>query len=112
LAFDALTYSLDFPDMAVVNCAHTIEHIRHIMAPGRDRKVGWEIMRNTLNIDKDYLESVSKTSVGPRHGDFSPEFLNSNARIRAWTVMNRYLEFRKRGGKDALPLSEFPLLEQ
>jgi hypothetical protein len=109
-ALDALTYSLDFPEMAAVNCARTIEHIRHMVAPGKDRKSGWRIMQNTLNIGQNYLESVSQTSVGPRHGDFSPDLLHSDVRRKTWIVMNRYLEFRKRGGTGALPLSVFPLL--
>jgi hypothetical protein len=30
---------------------------------------------------------------------------------RSWIVMNRFLEFKKRGD-EALPLSDFPLLDQ
>lgn len=111
LALDALTYSLDFPDMAIVNCARAIEHIRNMIAPDEDRKIAWQIMRETLNIGQNYLEPLSKASAGPRHGDFRTDLLKAgDARRRAWRVMNRYLEFRKRGGPDALPLSEFPLL--
>ena len=29
---------------------------------------------------------------------------------RAWTIMNRYFEFMKRGGEQPLPKAEFPTL--
>jgi hypothetical protein len=96
---------------SLVNCARSIEGIRQAMAPTSDRKVGWKMLRDNLNLSQDFLGFVTDSSIRPRHGDpldipFS--VINESIR-RSWMVMNRFLEFKKRGDQN-LPLSEFPFL--
>jgi len=69
-------------------------------------------MRQYLNIDHAYLKFITDVSTAPRHGkrvgatsqkDFDETI------TRSWVVMNRFLEYKKRGDKQ-LPLAAFPLL--
>lgn len=68
-------------------------------------------MREALNLHEDYLSFITDQSKGPRHGDIKGGgFLEIRDTIqRSWTVMNRFLEFKKRGD-NRLPLADFPLL--
>jgi hypothetical protein len=96
-----------------VNCARAIEAIREAMAPANDRKIGWQVMRDNLNVSQKFLEFITDTSKGPRHGavlGISFSVVNETIR-RSWIVMNRFLEFKKRGDQK-LPLPDFPLLDQ
>jgi hypothetical protein len=97
----------------VVNCGRAIEGLRTCLAPANDRKAGWRIMRDNLNITQSFLEFITDQSKGPRHGDvYGVQFSAINETVRrAWIIMNRFLEFKKRGEKQ-LPLSEFPLLDK
>jgi hypothetical protein len=95
-----------------VNCARAIEAIRESMAPANDRKTGWQMMRDNLNVSQHFLEFITDTSKGPRHGavlGISFPAINETIK-RSWIVMNRFLEFKNRGGQQ-LPLSDFPLLD-
>jgi hypothetical protein len=69
-------------------------------------------MRDSLNIDQPYLEFITEHSKGPRHGDVKGSTFSATRETikRSWIVMNRFLEFRKRGNRP-LSLSEFPLLK-
>jgi len=100
------------PHGAVVNCARAIEGIRLRMTPeGFTKKQGWEEMRWSLRIDHAYLKFITDQSEGPRHADRSG-VNNVEYQMtleRSWTVMNRYLEYKKRGNQP-LPESEFELL--
>ncbi len=97
---------------ARINCARAVEALARIISrrgtkpPQRLPKIS-----EALNLSKDYIESVTQAK-GPRHGDyFVPLGLPMHElRARAWTVMNRFLEFRKRGSASPLPTTEFPLL--
>jgi hypothetical protein len=110
-AMNDLIVSITLPHHAVVNCARVIEGLRSLVAPGQDRKQGWAIMRATLNIEAAYLTYVTNLSTAPRHGDrtWIPGAPVKETTTRTWIVMNRFLEFRKRGNQP-LPLAEFPLL--
>jgi hypothetical protein len=58
------------------------------------------------------LQRITDGSRGPRHGDRGG-VTGDGQRIamqRAWTIMNRYFEFMKRGGEQPLPKAEFPTL--
>lgn len=98
---------------ASVNCGRAIEAIRESMAPASDRKMGWQLMRDNLNVSQQFLEFITEHSKGPRHGDvLDIPFTEINETIRrSWIVMNRFLEFKKRSD-NKLPLSDFPLLDQ
>jgi hypothetical protein len=113
MALDDLIVSISLPHYAPINCARAIETLRQVMTPeAEDRKQGWETMRQNLNISLEYLSFITNVSTGPRHGvrvgttqiDFQETIK------RAWTVMNRFLEYKKRGDQP-LPLTDFPLLE-
>jgi hypothetical protein len=97
----------------LVNCARAVEGIRHSMAPGADRKQAWQLMRENLNVGQTFLEVITDHSKAPRHGDvLNVKFGAVKETIRrSWIVMNRFLEFRKRGNH-GLPLSDFPLLDR
>jgi len=112
-AMNDLIESITAPHVGVVNCCRAVEGIRLMMTPqGASKKQGWETMRQNLNIDQSYLVFITEQSEGPRHADRSgvksPEYMM--AIERAWTIMNRYLEFRKRGNQ-LLLAPDFPLLK-
>jgi hypothetical protein len=97
---------------AAINSARCIEGLRALMAPaGTSRSDAWALMRANLRLEKSYPEFVTTLSQAPRHGDRSaiPWYDSREALRRGWTIMNRYLEFRKRG-EHPLPADEFPLL--
>jgi len=111
MALNELIEAITQPHVGSVNCARAIERLRHLIAPGIPRKKSWLHLRQNLHIDQNYLEFVTTHSTGARHGD--PEFISGEVTTevarRSWIIMNRFLEFRKRGNQ-ALPESEFPLL--
>jgi hypothetical protein len=113
-ALDHLVGAVSHHSETVVNCARAIETLRTAVAlPGASRKDAWEQFRTALNIDKKFLKLVTDTSTNGRHGQetFIPGEVTGEIIRRAWIVMNRFLEFRKKGSQ---PLSslDFPLLEE
>lgn len=113
VAMNDLISSLTQVQEAPVKCGRAIDAIRHYMAPAHDRKQGWPAMRENLNITQPYLEFITEHSKAPRHGDVKGSTFPTTREVikRSWVVMNRFLEFKKRGDQK-LPLSDFPLLEQ
>lgn len=100
------------PHTVAVNCARAVEGIRHLIAGEGERpEVAWPLMRESLNVDRAYLEFITSSSTKNRHGH--REMLKSlTAREimkRSWILMDRYLHFLKRSG---VPLTEpeFPML--
>jgi len=112
MALNDLIASITIPHHASTNCARVIEGLRTQIAPGMDRKKAWAEMRSNLNVETEYLTFITDLSTGPRHGDrgFIPGPTVTEVVSRTWQVMNRFLEFRKRGNK-SLPIVEFPLLK-
>ncbi len=112
MALNDLVASIALPHHAPVNCGRTVEAIRQMMQPrAGDRRDAWATMRENLNIDIAYLSFISDQSKGPRHGDragITPSAYEETIK-RTWVVMNRFLEYKKRGSQ-ALPRTEFPLL--
>lgn len=100
------------PHKIVPHCAKAIETLRNVLTPsGMERKQGWIVMQEALRVSGDYLKFITGESVAPRHGNhqaITGQTTNEVAQ-RAWIVMNRFLEFRKRGSQP-LPVDEFPLL--
>lgn len=112
-AMHDLIQSITVLHAAQTSCARAIETIRNYMSPDtEDRKKQWRLMGDTLRFEYSYSEPLRNLSFGPRHGDpiYFPGPEVKEARKRAWTIMNRYLEFRRLGGKDPLPLDRFPVL--
>jgi hypothetical protein len=106
-----LISSLPTAQEATVRCGRAVDAIRHHMAPQNDRKAGWPAMRDNLNLTQQYLEFITDVSKGPRHGEVKSNTFSTSQEVlnRAWTVMNRFLEFKIRGNQQ-LPLPEFPIL--
>jgi hypothetical protein len=111
MAMNDLITAITLPHHSSVTCARTLERLRHIIAPGQDPKPGWEALQNNLNLEKSYVQFVTKYSIGPRHGDpeHIPGVVTTELTKRTWVIMNRFLEFRKRGNIP-LPIAEFPMM--
>lgn len=102
--------ALNYPH---IGTARSMEAIRGMIAPdARNESEAWRTMRSLLNIERDYLQRITDASRGPRHGDRGGATGDTQMTVmqRAWTIMDRYLEFLKRGGETRLPLSEYPFL--
>jgi hypothetical protein len=111
LAFNDLISAITLPHEAPVNCGRVMDRIKHLITPAsRNEKVAWQAMRTALGVDEAYLKYITDWSAAPRHGrpDHVPAAITQEVTIRAWTVMNRYIEYRRAGG--VLPNS-FTLLE-
>jgi hypothetical protein len=95
-------------------CAfRAIEGIRHLISPNEANKIkSWERLRSLLRISRSYLSLVTDHSIAPRHGQtvHVPGRIQADLVQRAWSITNRYFEFRLRGGIEPLPESEFPTL--
>jgi hypothetical protein len=90
-----------------------IEGVRHLLSPLEPNKnKSWERLRDVLGIRRSYIDPLTERSFGPRHGDSThiPGSVQADLVKRAWTIVNRYIEFRLRGGTDPLPTTEFPEL--
>lgn len=114
MAIGDLTDTITQPDRIQMNCARAVETIRAMIDPNeRDRGTAWGTMQNRLNLSREYREFVSAhdTATAHRHGHYVEvgDDIGAEARTRAWTIMNRFIEYRKRGNQP-LPLAEFPLL--
>jgi hypothetical protein len=112
-ALNDLVETISVSHVSCVNCGRVIDSIRRMITPatkGSPAKA-WQAMHSALNVSQSYQEWISDNSTGPRHGD--PEFVPGNISMemthRTWTIMNSFLEFRKRGDTP-LTAPEFPLL--
>jgi hypothetical protein len=116
IALRDLIASLGHSHLSAVNCARAVETIRSLVAgPGGDtkkRKLHWATFNSVLNLSDDFTKLIMDRALGPRHGDHSVVLTDaeqSEIKRRAWLVMDRFLEYRKRDNQP-LPLSDFPLL--
>jgi hypothetical protein len=94
------------------NCGRVLDTLRKAIAPNEKKERGWELLRETVNADENYMDWVSRYSTGTRHGDRATPISGNivmEIRDRTWNVMNRILEYRK-GGNAALGRTKFPLL--
>jgi hypothetical protein len=111
-AFNDLIGAISFPHIGVMNCARAIDGIKHLVTPSaKSKEDGWQNMRRELQLDRNYLTLITANSTEHRHGkrvsisgDIGREVLT-----RSWVIMNRFIEYKKRGSK-MLPQSEFPIL--
>lgn len=113
LAVRDLADAIKTSNIAEINCTRAIETIRNYFTPpGRSREEGWEPMRIALNASQKYVTSITSLSRGPRHGNYyeTPAEKIQEACAKTWTLMNRFLEYRKRNNQP-LPLLEFSLLD-
>jgi hypothetical protein len=110
-ALNDLTETLTAPGIAAINCGRVLDRLRKIVAPGEKKPIhGWAVLQEIVNVDQRFVEWVSELSTEPRHGGWSEAdgATIAEAVRRCWVVMNRFIEYRKRGNQ---PLSqdEFPI---
>ncbi len=111
-SINELVSSIANPHHATVNCARAIEGIKYLIAtPGVSRSKAWEQFREALRIGETYLRLITDNSAENRHGKriAVPPDVISEIKSRSWVIMNRYLEYIKRG-EQQLPENEFRLL--
>jgi hypothetical protein len=112
LALDDLITATGHHHLLTINSARAIEGLRHAMCGFiAEKSQQWTVFRANLNLSKDYLQLITDSSTSGRHGEgkFIPGNVTEEIMKRSWTIMNRFLEFKKRGSLP-LPVSEFPLL--
>jgi len=112
MALNDLLVSITIPHHGPVSCGRAVEGLRVLMVPpGVDRRQGWSLMRENLNVSQKYLSFITDNAQPGRHGDRTHIRGPTVQEIidRSWVLMNRFLEFRKRGNQ-RLPVAEFPLL--
>jgi hypothetical protein len=107
-----LAQTLAHFQMTPINCGRVLDSLRMAVAPKLKPKPGWVALRSIVNADEDYMKWISDYSTDPRHGERSPNipaYVAAEIRKRTWSVMNRFLEYRK-AGNIPLDVSTFPLL--
>jgi hypothetical protein len=107
-----LIEAITIPHQSTTNCARAIEGLRTLIAPsGIDRKKAWVVFGDALRLAKSYTDLVTDSSKEHRHGNRIriPASITTEVVRRSWIIMDRFLEYKKRGGTP-LPESEFPLL--
>ena len=114
MALNDLILANTLPHHGPQNCGRVLDALCRLVTPADnkgDRKKMWPVFREMLRLERQYVDFVMQASEGPRHGDrtFVPGNLSMIVTVRTWRIMNRFLEFRKRGNQP-LPESEFPWL--
>jgi hypothetical protein len=113
MALNDLIVAISYPHHGPVNCARAVESIRHLLAPNlKKRDAQWRVMNNALQLKSTYTSFITDHAKTGRHGDRThiPGTTVREVVQRSWTIMNRFLEYKKRGGAVPLPLREFPEL--
>lgn len=103
--------SLTSFQFASISCARAIETIRRSMSPNAKVPEQWRIFRENLHLERSYIDPIIDQSANPRHGDpfiYSPQEIDLTL-VKTFEIMNRYLEFLKRGQRP-LPIEDFPIL--
>ena len=68
-ALDDLVACLKSPHVLPVNCARVIEAISNSLGKTTDKDKNWKIMRDKLNLSKEYTLFITNISKKPRHGN-------------------------------------------
>ncbi len=106
LILNDLVSAINIPHIALVSCARALEGIRRAVATaGASRSTQWKELRDALNIEQAYQMFITNHSIEPRHGghDYIPDTVGQEVIRRTWAIMDRFIEFRKRGNQ---PLTE------
>jgi len=112
-ALNDLVAGIALPHQAAVNCARVVEGLSHLIGGvGADAKARWKALREALNLDRTYVQPITDVSTDPRHGNRThiPGGVLRPITTRSWVIMDRFLEYRRRGGAP-LREPEFPLLK-
>jgi hypothetical protein len=100
------------PGEAAVHCFRAIERIRQSFSnKGGDRKETWERLRDSLNINRSWLDTYTAHATAVRHGELVELGLEERNKCfaQAATVIIRFAAY-VRDGRRALPTTPFPLL--
>jgi hypothetical protein len=99
---------LTWPHYAPIAAGRVAEAILQLLTGGRAVS-DWAAMRETLRVDRPYLQLLADRSAPPRHGNrqYVPAEVNTTLGARAWTLLERYLAFRIGG---ALDPEKYPVL--
>jgi hypothetical protein len=111
MALNDLIVAISSPHAAPVNCYRAVEGIRHLIAPGLEPVDQWPLMNEALRISKTYVNVIRENATQQRHGNRLPVPGPTVRQLvsKSWVIMNRFLEYKKRGAIP-LPQSEFPTL--
>ena len=112
-ALNELIEAITIPHLSPVNCARAMDRLKHLIAgPNAKDPQAWRQMRAALEISEDYLKYITEHSKHARHGrpGYTPGTVTSETTRRTWIIMDRYFEYRKRGGVTPLPVSLYPML--
>lgn len=112
MALDDLIGAASLHHQSSANCGRAVEGLRNLMAsPVMSRSDAWALFQKNLRVDKGYLTFITDNSQAGRHGDrtYVPGDKATEIVHRSWIIMNRFLEYRKRGNQP-LPVDEFPIL--
>jgi hypothetical protein len=99
------------PHRSIANCGRAIEAAMQLVSPaGTSRLNGMINFYTYLNLSPDFVKLITEAA---RSSSDAPTEIADDVRKeitrRSWAVVNRLLEFRKRGS-ERLPTSEFPTL--
>jgi hypothetical protein len=104
-----LRNSIRYPDFTALHCRLAIEAIRNSF-DAEDETRGWQLLRDTLNIDRATIESFKDVATKQRHGKNEPQSWEQRRRCMqiAWEICSRFVIFLST--KSRLPITDFPLL--
>ncbi|WP_321917300.1 MULTISPECIES: hypothetical protein [Paraburkholderia] len=112
MALRELISAISLPHVSPVECARAMDRLKHLIArPGSTDKSAWHQMREALHVEEAYLRFITDHSANPRHGQpgHTSGAVTTEVTRRAWVVMNRYLEYLRRGALELDPIA-FPLI--
>lgn len=114
-ALNDLIEIIKTPHTVLVNCGRVLDSICRMTGPSTKGKgpnaQAWRDMQRALNISETYQKWISEQAVGPRHADPAHVrgAVTNEVGRRTWIIMNRFLEYRKRGNQP-LVAPDFPHL--
>ncbi len=83
-------------------CFRAVESLRNYFDPDDNREQGWELLRQNLGMEREFLQYLTDKSKDVRHGAQRGQVVPINPEIsaecikRCKTVINKFLEFVKR----------------
>ena len=107
-----LIHAITVPHETCQSCALAVDGLKNVIAgQSATDKEAWQKMRDVLRLNEAYLKYITDSSKDARHGkDVRIEGgVTGEVAQRTWKVMNRFLEYRKRGNQP-LQEVEFPVL--
>jgi hypothetical protein len=111
-ALNDLMLAITVPRVAAMVCGRAMDGLKNLLSPpGTKAPQAWAQMQQILRIERNYRQFITTASARPRHAhrDHIPGDVTRKIWRRSWIIMDRYLEYRKRGSQP-LPASEFCLL--